>query len=148
MIDQQRPLIKHGVFLVFIGLVNGLFIPYVTNPRMGLSAHLEGVTAGMLLVLMGGCVWQYLNLSERMARMTYYLLLYSCYGTWAGTLFAALLGTSQATPIAGAGFGASEGREAFVGVFLLTVVVSILVAFCLLLYGLRGKGNDVQTTIG
>lgn len=139
MNDQKRQLVKHGVLLIFIGLVNGLFVPHFTNPRMGLSAHLEGLTAGMLLVLMGGCVWRYLNLSEKIQNIAYYLILYASYGTWAGTLFAAILGTSQSTPIAGAGFGASKGQEAFVTLFLLTVVLSILIAFCFLFYGLRKK---------
>jgi len=109
---------------------------------MGLAAHLEGLMAGMLLVLVGGCVWQYLNLSRKWTNIAYYLLLYSAYVTWAGTLLGALLGTSRSTPIAGAGFSAPEWQETFLSLFLLSEVAAILVFFCLMFYGLRGKGNN------
>jgi len=138
MDDQKRRLIKHGVFLIFVGLLTGMFITVMKNPRMGLSAHLEGLTAGMLLILLGGCVWQYLNLSEKVANITCYLLLYSAYVTWSGTLLGAILGTSRATPIAGAGFSAPAWQETLLSLFLLSEVGAILVSFCLLLFGLKG----------
>ena len=118
-------------------IVQGSVLPHFTNPRMGLSAHLEGLTAGMLLVLMGGCVWEYLNLSEKIKKVAYYLGLYASYGTWAGTFLAAILGTSRLTPIAGSGYGGSEGQETVVTLYLVSVSLSILIDFCFLLYGLR-----------
>ena len=141
MKDIKRLLVKHGVFLIFLGLLTGLFITFLKNPRMGLSAHLEGLLAGMLLVLVGGCVWKHVKLSEKWGNTTYYLLLYSAYVTWGGTLFAAILGTSHATPIAGAGFEAPAWQETLISLFLFSEVLAILVSFCLLLYGMW-KNND------
>lgn len=31
-----------GILLFLFGLIIGVFIPLMANPRMGLSAHLEG----------------------------------------------------------------------------------------------------------
>jgi (hydroxyamino)benzene mutase len=144
MNEQKKRLIKHGVLLVFLGLLTGMFITVMKNPRMGLASHLEGLMAGMLLILLGGCVWQYLNLSQKWANIVCWLLLYSAYVTWAGTLLGAVLGTSRATPIAGAGFSAPAWQETCISLFLFSEVLAILFSFCLLLYGLRGKGpgND------
>jgi hydroxylaminobenzene mutase len=46
-------LIKLGVALFFLGLVSGVLIPAVKNPRMGLTSHLEGTQNGMMLIFLG-----------------------------------------------------------------------------------------------
>ena len=143
----KRRLIKHGVFLLFLGLLTGLVVAEVKNPRMGLSAHLEGIMAGMLLILLGGAVWNELSLSSRFAATALWLSIYSAYATWAYTLLGALLGTSRLTPIAGAGFCAPVWQETLVQILLVSEVIAILIAFCILLYGMRGhmaKGTGSQ----
>ena len=138
--NMKRSLVRHGVFLLFLGLLTGLAVSGVKNPRMGLSAHLEGVMGGMLLILLGGAVWQELTLTGRQAAAAFWLSLYAAYTTWAYTLLGALLGTSRLTPIAGAGFSAPAWQETLVQGCLVTEVLAVLIAFCILLYGLRGKG--------
>ena len=135
----KRRLIKHGVFLLFLGLLTGLVVAEVKNPRMGLAAHLEGLMAGMLLIILGGAVWNELSLSSRLATTALWLSIYSAYATWAYTLLGALLGTSRLTPIAGAGFCAPAWQETLVQILLVSEVIAILIAFCILLYGLRGR---------
>ena len=49
----RRRLIWHGIVLFFLGLLTGFVIPAVTNPRLGLSAHMEALLNGMLLILVG-----------------------------------------------------------------------------------------------
>jgi hydroxylaminobenzene mutase len=134
----KRCLIKHGVFLLFLGLLTGIVAAEVKNPRMGLSAHLEGIMAGMLLILLGGAVWDELRLSSRLSFTALWLSIYSAYATWAYTLLGALLGTSRLTPIAGKGFSATEWQETVVQILLVSEVIAILIAFCILLFGLRG----------
>jgi hypothetical protein len=45
--NKTRRLIWHGIFLFMLGLLTGVAIPALTNPRMGVSAHLEGVLNGI-----------------------------------------------------------------------------------------------------
>jgi hypothetical protein len=50
---NDRRLMWHGMFLFLLGLITGLVEQRFTNIRMGLSAHLEGVMNGILLVALG-----------------------------------------------------------------------------------------------
>ncbi len=61
--QTMRQLLIFGVLLFLFGLLNGAVIPYFTNPRMGLSAHLAGVQNGMVLLIFG-LLWPYLTLSS------------------------------------------------------------------------------------
>jgi hypothetical protein len=49
----HRRLMWHGMFLFLLGLVTGLVEQRFANVRMGLSAHLEGVMNGILLLALG-----------------------------------------------------------------------------------------------
>lgn len=52
-----------GVLLFLLGLLNGLAIPHLRSPRLGLSAHLTGVQSGTFL-LAAGLLWARLAISE------------------------------------------------------------------------------------
>jgi len=134
--DTQRRLCWHGVFLLLLGLLTGALVPVVTNPRMGLSAHLAGVQNGIVLVLFG-LIWQRLSLTERGARAAFQLSLFSMYAIWVATLLGAIFGTSRAAPIAGAGYHAAAWQEVVVSALLGTGAAAILVAATIVLYGLR-----------
>jgi hydroxylaminobenzene mutase len=56
MDDSRRRLIWHGMCLFLLGLLTGFMEARVTNPRMGLAAHLEGVMNGTFLIALGA-VW-------------------------------------------------------------------------------------------
>jgi len=134
----SRRLLWHGFFLFLLGLVTGLIVPALTNPRMGLSAHLEGVMNGIFLVTLG-LVWERFALSNRLAAALFWLALYGTYVNWISTLLAAALGTSRSTPIAGAGFSGGQWQENLVDFGLISLAFSIVGACVLALYGLRRK---------
>lgn len=136
---RKRRLWWHGILLFLLGLVTGALVPVFTNPRMGLSAHLAGVQSGIVLVLFG-FLWPHLALSTRQAGGVFWSALYGLYAIWIGLLLAAALGTSQAAPIAGAGFESSAWQEGLVYVFIGSGSVAILVATVGILYGLRSGG--------
>ena len=140
---MKRKLMMHGMTLFLLGLITGLAIPYLRNPRSGLAAHLEGVLNGMFLVL-AGLAWQELKLSERALAIAYRLLLVGTWLNWATVLMTAILGTSKATPIAGAGYGASPAEETLVLGLLLVVVVTMVGALLLFIAGLRGPASKVE----
>ena len=56
METANRRLMWHGMFLFLLGLITGFLEQHFTNVRMGLAAHLEGVTNGIFLVAVGA-IW-------------------------------------------------------------------------------------------
>ena len=54
---SQRRLIWHGMFLFLLGMLIGFVEGQVSNPRMALAAHLEGLMNGTFLIALGA-VWQ------------------------------------------------------------------------------------------
>lgn len=59
---MQTVLFELGLALFLLGLLTGLAIPAMKNPRMGLSSHLEAVLNGMFLVLLG-LLWPHVELT-------------------------------------------------------------------------------------
>jgi hydroxylaminobenzene mutase len=123
------------MILILLGLVVGLAIPVFTNPRMGLSTHLVGVLAGMLLVVMS-LAWRHIELSKRFVKLALGLLLYSAYAIWTSTLLGSIWGTSKATPIAGSGFSGAPWQEVLVSLGLATGSLAALVAFSMIVWQL------------
>jgi (hydroxyamino)benzene mutase len=135
--NAKTGFIWHGLVLFFLGLLTGFIIPSLKSPRLGMSSHVEGILNGMFLLLVGGVVWDRLELSRRVAAAAYWLLLYAAYGSWFFSLLAALFGASHMLPIAGAGYHALPWQEQLVTVGLGTVGVGITVACGFVLYGVR-----------
>jgi hydroxylaminobenzene mutase len=138
MQDQARRLLWHGVLLFLLGLFTGLAIPIISNHRMGLSAHLEALLNGILLLALG-CLWPQLRLSSRVLNATFWLALYGTYANWFFTLLGAILGTKALTPQAGAGFNATALSEIVVGFGLVTLATVMVIVCVILLIGLGGK---------
>jgi (hydroxyamino)benzene mutase len=136
--NRARHLKFLGIILFLIGLITGTFLMKLLNPRMGLSAHLEGVMNGTFLVV-AGLVWNDLVLSDRLKKITYWSLIYGTFVNWFMTFLSACLGTSKMTPIAGQGYLGTMLQESIVAVGLFSVAFSMLFAVGSLVYGLRGK---------
>jgi hydroxylaminobenzene mutase len=133
--DSKSGLVRHGLTLFLAGLATGFIVPLTANPRAGLAGHLEGVMNGIFLIALG-CAWSSLRLSEGMGRRVYALVLFGTWGNWAGTLLSAILGTSKATPIAGAGHTGTTIQENLVLAILVTTGLAMMaavgmVAWCL-----------------
>ena len=136
---MNRLLLQCGAVLLLLGLLTGLGIPALGNPRAGLAAHVEGVMNGMLLLLVGA-IWAQIQLGPRRRKALQGLLLYGAFANWVGTLLGAALGTSRLTPIAGAGFSGTPAQEAVVWAILISVALSMIAAVGLLLNGLWERG--------
>jgi (hydroxyamino)benzene mutase len=136
--DYSQRLLWHGLFLFLLGLLSGFAVPALRNPRMGLSAHLEGVMNGILLAVLG-LAWHRFNLSAQARLILFWLALYGTYVNWASTAMAALFGTSRRTPIAGTGFSGQPWQENLVEFALISLSVAIVAACLLALWGLRKK---------
>jgi hydroxylaminobenzene mutase len=141
--SRSRSLLASGATLFLLGLIAGLLVMVVRNPRMGLSAHLEGVGNGTFLMVVG-LLWSHLRLSPRQQTATFWLLLYGTFANWAFVLLGAAFGISRAAPIAGAGFSAAPWQETLVEAGLVTVGLTMLVGCGLLVVGLVRRAPDSE----
>ncbi len=124
-----------GMILFILGLLTGVVVPTFTNPRMGLAAHLAGVQNALVLLAFG-LLWRHLELTSMQRSLCLWMSLYSLYAIWLAQVFAAILGTSSATPIAGAGFAGTDLAEAGVNLLLYSGASLLIVASVIVLLGL------------
>ncbi len=134
LLDAKRHLVRHGLVLFLLGLLTGFAVQAFANPRSGLAAHLEGVMNGTFLIALG-VAWGEIRLPKRAATATVVLALYGAYANMLGTLLSALLGTSEATPLAGAGHHGDPLHETVVMAILVTVGLSMVAAVALAIWG-------------
>ncbi len=133
-------LVFQGMLLFLLSLLTGLLLvaapPFVANPRGLLAGHLEAAMNGMFVVLVG-LFFDRLPLTPARSRLCRATLLYGTYANWLFTSLAGILGTSQATPLAGAGHAGSAVAEQAVLIGLVSVAFSTVIAVVLLLVGIR-----------
>jgi hydroxylaminobenzene mutase len=140
-----RRLVRYGILLFFLGLLTGLIVQQLANPRMGLSSHLEGVMNGIFLVVLG-FIWPRLRLSRSALTITFWLAMYGTYVSWATTLAAAAWGAGQAMlPLAAAGHTGTGLQEAIINFSLSSLVLAMLATCVIVLWGLRGADEPVST---
>jgi|SRR4051812_1775753 hydroxylaminobenzene mutase len=138
MQTDDRGLMRYGIFLFFLGLLTGFAEHRFTNVRMGLSAHLEGVMNGILLVALGA-IWNQVRLPETAKRTAYWAAIYGAYVNWLVTSIAAAFGTAANSPISSAGHHGKPWQESFIANGFLSVAIAIVTSSVLVFWGLRGK---------
>lgn len=138
--DAKRRLLWHGMLIFGLGLLTGAVVPVMTNPRMGVAAHLGGVMSGMLLLLVG-VIWGEIRLPASAEKAAFWLFLYASYTGWLAQLLAASFGTSRATPISGTGYGGAAWQENLVYFVAISFSIAISLACILALWGLRKRSS-------
>lgn len=136
ILSYDRALLQLGVLLFLIGLLTGFVVPVLAIPRMGLSAHLEGVMNGVVLMVLG-LMWPQLKLGAGLQRVAFGLAVYAAFANWAATLISAATGAAALMPIAGGGALGDAVAEAVVEFLLVSLSVAMIAAFLLVLWGLR-----------
>ncbi len=129
MTRPRRWLLVAGMGSVLAGLFVGVAIGAFANPRMGLAAHLGGVQNGMLLLAVCG-IWRWLSCAGRAESLLAIAMIVGLWGIFESLIAAAMLGTSAATPIAGAGFSAGPAAELAVSAVLVGSSTLTLAVFC------------------
>ncbi len=133
-VKQSDLLMFLGILLFLLGLLIGLFIPVMTNPRMGLTAHLEGVMNGMFLVILG-LIWHKLIITERWLSYTFWLTIYGSFANFVAVTIAAITGAGEMMPIAGGKKG-TIFMEGLISFLLVTLTVAIVFVCVVVLIGL------------
>lgn len=130
-------LLQLGVLLFLIGLVVGLTLPVLANPRMGLASHMEGVMNGLFLIALG-LVWPKLTSSAGMQQATFVLAVYGTFANIGATFLSALWGAgAPMMPMAAGGFTGSTAQELVIRLLLVSLALADIAACVLVLAGLR-----------
>jgi hydroxylaminobenzene mutase len=131
---QSDWLLFLGVLLFLLGLLIGLGIPLMTNPRMGLTAHLEGVMNGMFLLILG-LIWGRLLLQDKLLTYTFWLTLYGSFANFLAVTIAAISGAGKMMPIAGGKEGALW-IEGLISGLLISLALCMIFVCVVVLIGL------------
>lgn len=132
---MQTALFVMGLVLFLLGLVTGLLVPALTNPRMGVASHLQGMTNGPFLVAIG-LLWPYLALSHPWQVVTVVLLGYGTYANWLATQLAAMWGAGRKfAPGAAGEHTASAAKESCVDLLLASLAPAMIAATIILIVG-------------
>lgn len=132
-IAQSNWLIFLGLLLFFIGLVIGLFVQNMVNPRMALSAHLEGLMNGMFLAILG-IVWHRISITTRLLKLTFWLALYGSFANVIAVFLGGLTGAGRLMPLAG-GLEGDQPIEGIISFQLTTLALSMLAVLVLVMVG-------------
>lgn len=132
---METCLIQLGILLFLLGLLTGLAVPVLKNPRMGLSSHLEALMNGMFLVILG-LIWPRIDLSHTWLTVTFWLIVYAAFANWIATLLAGVWGAGRLMPIAAGSHTSTPGRERVIGFLLISLSLSVIAGSVLILVGL------------
>lgn len=138
---QIQWFLRVGAILILLGLISGLTTALMANPRMGLSAHLEGVLNGLLLIALASA-WPAVRLSLALKRMAFILLTSGSIANWVATQLAAVWGTSSFTPIISGKMVGTAAHELIVGGLLVLVGLTMIVGVSLTIIGLFRSVSD------
>ena len=133
---QSNRLIYFGVLLFLLGLIVGLIVPILANPRMGVSSHIEGVLNGMVLIILG-LIWNKIILSKKWMKITFWLAIYGTFMNWFGILVAAIFNGGKMLGIMAEGKEGSPIVEGIVGFSLLSLSIAMVVISVTILIGLK-----------
>lgn len=133
---MNRLQIQLGFVLILLALLTGLGAPLFTNPRLGLAAHVVGITGGLILIALGALAGSF-ALGRRAMAFMMWSWVYAAYANWVGSILGAITGASRLTPIAGAGTVGDSVAEGTVAFFLMTLAVAALIGTVLAVWGFR-----------
>ena len=132
--QQARWLYRSGATLLLLGLVSGLVTALDANPRMGLSAHLEGVLNGIMLIAIGSA-WTSVVLPCRLKLAALLLLIVGGALNWLATQLSAVWGTGALTPIIAPLPSGTATQEMLVSILLALVAIAMLSGMLLVAVG-------------
>lgn len=132
---MQTLLFGLGLVLFLLGLITGLAIPAVKNSRMGLASHLQGMTNGPFLIVLG-LLWPHLNLTHVWQVVSVALVAYGAYANWLATQLAAIWGAGRKfAPGAADGHVASGAKEGLVNFLLVSLAPAMIAGTVILIVG-------------
>jgi hydroxylaminobenzene mutase len=133
-----------GAALFLAALLVGLALPRFALPRLALSTHLLGLMQGTFLIVLG-LVWPRLRLRPPLSLFACFLAIYGCLTAWTANLLGAIWGAGGAmVPLAAGAARGSALQETIIRLLLISAASSLMGAVGLVVWGLRGSGEETQ----
>lgn len=131
-----RQLVLLGMVIFMLGLLTGFVSGTFANPRMGVSAHLEGLMNGTFLAVLG-LFWHHLALSRRASLFAFWMIVYAAYGNWLGVLLGGFWGAGASVmPIAAKGLMGNDLQEGIIGFLLISISIAMVLGVAMIIWGL------------
>ena len=134
--SQRRRLLRHGSIFLFLGAWLGIATATLPHPRAWLAAHLTAFFTSLVLVAIG-LVWRELRLTERQRSIGLITGLTSAYLGLATNIFGAIVDLPG--PASQPGVSPPMPQGAIFLALLAVIVPTTLIAFGLVMYGMRGE---------
>lgn len=143
---RAQRLLQIGVALLLFVSFEGFAIPAFASPRIGLSVHTLG-TFQALLFLAAGLLWPRLRLGPRAVAVAFWTFVYSAFAILAAYFIAATWGVGLETIMLTGELphGLERGtdlQENVIRVVSYSSGPTGIIAFALILWGLRGRGDE------
>jgi hypothetical protein len=136
--SQRRRLLRHGFIFLFMGAWLGIATAVLPHPRAWRAAHLTAFLTCLVLVVIG-LVWRELRLTDRQRSMGLITGFTSAYLGLAANIFSAIVDLPG--PASQPGVAPPMPEAAIFFTFLAIVVPTTLIAFGLVMYGMRGESE-------
>ena len=137
--SQRRRLLRHGFGFLFSGLFLGIAIAVLPHPRAWLAAHLTAFLTGFVLITIG-FAWRELRLTDRQRSIGMTAGFVSAYLGLANSVFSAAYGLPG--PASQPGVAPPMPHAAVFFAILAIVVPATIIAFGLVVYGMRGEPEN------
>lgn len=142
----DRRMMWHGMVLFLLGLITPTLIPKFKNPKMGVSAHLEGVMNGTFLIALGA-VSDQVQLPPAVKKVARLSAIYGTYSNWLFTTLGAAMGTNAMNPIVAEGYEGKPWQEKAETAGFISVAVSIIAAAVLAIWGLGRRTSYAEIVV-
>jgi len=137
---QGHRLIQLGALLFLLTGIEGFAISAFPSPMLARSVHTLAGLSGVVLIALG-LVWPRLRLGRAAATAAFWTLAYSTLATILIFVLAALWRAGATIiPLAAHGARGTPFQETTLQVLAYTAGPTALIAFSLILWGLRGRG--------
>jgi len=135
---QAHRLLQLGIVLLLLGLLIGIAIPALANPRLGVAAHVNAVIGALFLIAIA-FIWPHLRLGPRALGAAFWLAIYSFFTASLMPLLGGVWGAGVTMlPLAAGTARGSAFQEGVIAVGLVTAGTAVIVLAIKLLFGLRG----------
>ncbi len=132
---MQTFLLVAGLILFLLGLITGMVVPMTKNPRMAVASHLQGMTNGPFLIIVG-LLWPYLHLWRAVGIVAVVLLTFGAYANWLATQLASLWGAGHRfAPGAAGDHRGTPAQERIVDLLLASLAPAMVLATVILIVG-------------
>jgi len=134
--SQRRRFLRHGFTFLFLAVWLGIATAVLPHPRAWLAAHLTAFFTCLILVTIG-LVWRELRLTDRQRSIAQIAGFMSAYLGLTGNVFIAIVDLPG--PASHPGVTPPMPEAAVFFTLLAVIVPSTLIAFGLVMYGMRGE---------